>query len=152
MYGPRRLSLTPRDVKIAWWYVWIVHGISDHSQLHGTQLVLNSVGHMGKGTTVLQDDAVSVFSWTFVLSSYSTFEDFDSNSWPCVITVKKQGLLNAKEYSQDHFTSRCFSLNFFDLGAVKVKCLHCVPADFNVGSNFWHCVSLPGTIYHRNAS
>jgi hypothetical protein len=118
-------------VKIAWGYVWNLHGLSGHFQLHGTQLVLNFVGHMGKGIAVLQDDAVSEFSWTFVLFSYSTFEAFDSNSWFCVITVKKQRPLNAKEYSQDHFTSRCLSVNFFDLG--EVKCLHCVPADFNMG-------------------
>lgn len=120
-------------MKIARQYIWIVHGISDHFQIHGTQLVLNAVGHMGKGTSVLQDDAVSEFSWTFVLSSYSAFEDFDSNSWLYVITVKEKGPLNAKEYSQDHFTSRCFSLNFLDLG--EVKGFHCAPADFNVGSN-----------------
>lgn len=120
-------------MKIAWQYVWIVHGISDHFQIHGTQLVLNAVGHMGKGTAVLQDDAVSEFSWTFVLSSHSAFEDFDSNSWLYVIALKEKGPLNAKEYSQDHFTSRCFSLNFFDL--CEVKGFHCAPADFNVGSN-----------------
>jgi hypothetical protein len=42
--------------------------------------VLNFVGHVGKGTAVLQDDAVSEFSWTFVLSPYSMLEDYDSNS------------------------------------------------------------------------
>ena len=64
--------------------------------MHGTQLLLNFVCHMGKGTAVLQDDAVSEFSWTFVLSSYSMFEDFDSNSWLCVTKVKKQGPLSPK--------------------------------------------------------
>ena len=48
--------------------------------MHGTQLVLNFVGHMGKGRVVLQDEAVSEFSWAFALSSYSMFKDFDSNS------------------------------------------------------------------------
>jgi len=42
--------------------------------------VLTFVGHVGKGTAVLQDDAVSEISWTVVLSSYSMLEDFDSNS------------------------------------------------------------------------
>ena len=72
--------MTSKDVKIAWGYVWNLHGISGHFQLHGIQLVLNFVSHVGKGTAVLQDDAVSEFSWTFVLSSYSMLEDFDSNS------------------------------------------------------------------------
>jgi hypothetical protein len=41
--------------------------MSERFPSHGTEFVLDSVGHMGTGVTVQQDDAVSDFTQMFIL-------------------------------------------------------------------------------------
>jgi len=48
----------------------------EHLPLHGTHLVLNSVGHMGMGHVVQQDDAMSGVTLTLFLDLGTDFEAF----------------------------------------------------------------------------
>jgi hypothetical protein len=47
-------------------------------------------------------------------------------------------------------TADACGLDFFGRG--EVRCLHCMPGDFSVGSEWLHHVSLPSTVHLNNAS
>lgn len=64
---------------------------------HGIQLVLNSVGNMGMGIDMQQDDVIDEFTSTFFLDlGGATVEAHDSNSWHlmcrCVILSQEAGV------------------------------------------------------------
>jgi hypothetical protein len=50
-----------------------VYRMSEHLPQHGTHLVLNSVGHMGMGNVVQQDDAMSGVTLTLFLDLGNRF-------------------------------------------------------------------------------
>ena len=53
--------------KITWQSVRTVCRMSEHLPLHGIQLVMNTVGHIGMGTVMQHDGPFSEFTLTFVL-------------------------------------------------------------------------------------
>ena len=50
-----------------WHYVWAAHKMSENLPLHGIQIVLNSVGHIGMWAVIQHGDSLNLFTLLFVL-------------------------------------------------------------------------------------